>query len=316
MQYRILGKTNFEVSRICFGGLTVGPLQKNMTPQDGGKIILSAFERGVNMIDTANMYDTYEHIEWALRSYDRKKIHIMSKDYSYSKETAQKSLERALRELKTDYIDGFLLHEQESEHTLRGHYEALEYFIRMKEKGYIRAVGISTHFVAAVKAAGAMEEIDIIHPIVNKSGIGIVDGNVKEMLDVIALAKKNNKGIYAMKPLGGGNLIKNYDESLDFVLGIDDIDSIAIGMQNKSEVIANVLKFNGREIPDDIKKMLSTQKRRLKIANWCQGCGRCVDKCQQNALEIVGGKALVDENKCVLCGYCSKECKEFCIKVI
>lgn len=316
MQYRILGKTNFEVSRICFGGLTVGPLQKNMTPQDGGKIILSAFERGVNMIDTANMYDTYEHIEWALRSYDRKKIHIMSKDYSYSKETAQKSLERALRELKTDYIDGFLLHEQESEHTLRGHYEALEYFIRMKEKGYIRAVGISTHFVAAVKAAGAMEEIDIIHPIVNKSGIGIVDGNVKEMLDVIALAKKNNKGIYAMKPLGGGNLIKNYDESLDFVLGIDDIDSIAIGMQNESEVIANVLKFNGREIPDDIKKMLSTQKRRLKIANWCQGCGRCVDKCQQNALEIVGGKALVDENKCVLCGYCSKECKEFCIKVI
>ncbi len=46
----------------------------------------------------------------------------------YTEDMAKESLDLALRELDTDYIDIFLLHEQESIHTLRGHYEAIEYF--------------------------------------------------------------------------------------------------------------------------------------------------------------------------------------------
>ncbi|SHH06938.1 aldo/keto reductase [Tepidibacter thalassicus] len=316
MEYNVLGKTGFKVSKMCFGALTIGPLQKNFNPKYGASIILEAFESGVNFIDTAELYGTYAHINEVFKFYQRDKIILITKSYSYSKETAKESLEKALREMNTDYIDGFLLHEQESEHTLRGHYEALEYFIKMKEKGYIRAVGISTHTISAVKAASKINEIDIIHPIVNKAGIGIYDGNIEQMLEAIREAKKNNIGIYAMKPLGGGNLIHSYDEALDYVLNLKEIDSIAIGMQSKEEVKANILKFEGKKIPDEIKEKLNNKKRELHIANWCEGCGSCVSKCTHKALSIVNNKAVVDKDKCVLCGYCSKYCKDFCIKVI
>lgn len=316
MDYKILGKTNFKVSKMCFGALTIGPLQKNMSYKDGAKIILEALNNGVNIMDTAELYGTYGHINEALKDFDRSKVHIITKSYAYDIKTAEESLSKALKEMNTDYVDGFLLHEQESEHTLRGHYEAFEYFMKMKDKGYIRSIGISTHNVAAVKAASKIPEVDIIHPIVNKAGIGIHDGNIDDMLDAIKVAKSNNIGIYAMKPLGGGNLIKSYDEALNFVLNLDCIDSIAIGMQSIEEVHANILKFDNKEIPDNIKVKLNNQTRELQIQDWCLVCGKCVKNCSHKALTIVDNKVVVDKEKCVLCGYCSKYCKDFCIKVI
>ncbi|OPJ57285.1 aldo/keto reductase [Alkalithermobacter paradoxus] len=316
MKYNVLGKTGFKVSNICFGALTIGPLQRNMSKEDGGSIIIEAIDKGINFIDTAQLYGTYPHIKEALKACKRENIIIITKSYAYSKETAKESLEEALREMNTDYVDGFLLHEQESEHTIRGHYEALEYFVKMKEKGYIRSVGISTHNIAGVKAATKINEIDVIHPIVNKSGIGIHDGSIDDMIDAIKEAKNKNIGIYAMKPLGGGNLIHSYDEAMDFVLSLDVLDSIAIGMQSKEEVMANVLKFEGYDIPKDLKMKLSSKKRELQIATWCTGCKACSLKCGHKAIEIINNKAVVDKEKCVLCGYCSKYCKDFCIKII
>lgn len=316
MEYNILGKTGFKVSKLCFGALTIGPLQRNFEPKKGADIILEAFNRGVNFIDTAELYGTYPHIKEAFKAYQRDKIILMTKSYSYSKETAKESFEKALKEMNIDYIDGFLLHEQESEHTIRGHYEALEYFIKMKQEGYIRSVGISTHTVAGVVAASKMNEIDVIHPIINKAGIGIHDGTIEDMLRAVRIAKNNNIGIYGMKPLGGGNLIHSYDEALDYVLNLHELDSIAMGMQSKEEVIANILKFEKKEIPNEIKEKLNNKKRYLQIADWCIGCSACIEKCSHKALSLYNEKAVVNKEKCVLCGYCSKYCKDFCIKII
>jgi len=316
MEYRRLGQTDLIVSRLCFGGLTIGPLQKNLDIQHGAEIIREAFDRGVNFIDTAELYDTYKYIHKALEGIPREKLIIATKSYAYSKKMAEESLKKALDELNTDYIDIFALHEQESEYTLKGHYEALEYYVKMKDKGYIRAVGISTHNVAAVKGALKYKEIEIIHPIVNMEGLGIADGTIDEMIDALREAKKKGLGIYGMKPLGGGNLLNRVDEAFDFVLNLDILDSIAVGMQNIDEVIANVCRFNGEDIPEDIKIRLSKRSRRLHIDFWCEGCGSCVKACRLKALKIVNNKVEVDKNKCVLCGYCSHYCPNFCIKVV
>jgi aryl-alcohol dehydrogenase-like predicted oxidoreductase len=182
MEYRVLGNTGIKVSRMCFGGLTVGPLQANLPIEVGAEVIAEAFNRGVNFIDTAQLYKTYPYIKRALEICEKKDIVIASKSYAYDEETAKKSLDEALTELNRDTIDIFLLHEQESEHTLRGHYEALKYYLKMKELGIIRAIGISTHTIRAVEAAAKMEEIDVIHPIINIKGIGIQDGSRDEML--------------------------------------------------------------------------------------------------------------------------------------
>ena len=61
-----------------------------------------------------------------------------------------------------------MLHEQESVYTLRGHKEALEELYRLKSCGIIRAVGISTHYVAAVDAAVSWG-LDVVFPLLTST---------------------------------------------------------------------------------------------------------------------------------------------------
>lgn len=320
MKYTKLGHTDLEVSKLCFGGLIIGPLQSNLSVDEGADVILKAFELGVNFIDTAELYGTYPHIREAVKkaannsSISRKPV-IATKCYAYTTEGARESVEKARKELDLDVIDIFMMHEQESRLTLRGHRDALEYYLWAKQKGIIRAVGVSTHNIEVVEACAEMPEIDVIHPLVNKKGLGIGDGSIEQMLNAVKKAYECGKGIYSMKPLGGGNLISSYNESLKFVLDIPYIHSIALGMQSPEEVIMNVCTFDNTEIPGDVIKKLQSRRRHLHIDYWCEGCGRCVERCRQNALSIKDGKAAVNKDKCVLCSYCASACPLFAIKV-
>lgn len=314
MQYVDLGSTGLKVSRLCFGGLVIGPLQADLSISRGAEVIRKAFELGVNFIDTAELYGTYGHIREAIRLSGEKPV-IASKSYAYDEKGAENSLESARRELDVDVIDLFLLHEQESRLTLRGHRDALEYYLRAKAKGIIKAVGVSTHNIEVVRACAQMPEVDVIHPIVNKRGLGIGDGTIGEMLEAIKTAHGKGKGIYSMKPLGGGNLLKSYEESVEFVLDIPFIHSVAMGMQSVEEVIMNAAVFEGKEVSPDIRAALENKTRSLHIDSWCEACGRCVERCRQGALALNNGKLEVAREKCVLCGYCSSACPQFAIKI-
>lgn len=314
MQYCTLGNTGLTVSKMCFGALTIGPLQADLKIDEGSELILEAIENGVNFIDTAELYETYPYIKNALKK-TNKDICIASRSYAYTKEMAKQSLELARKELDRDVIEIFGLHQQESEHTMRGHREALEYFIDAKQRGLIKAVLITTHHVEVVKLCSKMPEIDVIHAILNKNGLGIADGSVQDMVLAIKDAYDCGKGIYSMKPLGGGNLIKEYAECMDFVMGIEQVHSIAIGVKNSNELKMNIDYFNGKkESAQNINQNIKEKK--LHIDYWCERCGKCVKVCSQNALSIIDNKVCVDKSKCLLCGYCGSVCPQFAIKVI
>jgi len=309
-----LGSTDIYVTKICFGALTIGPLQSNMPIEEGAKVIEYALEKGINFIDTAQLYDTYKYIKEAIKNGKYAPV-ISTKSYAYTKEQAKKSLEQARKQLDLDVIDIFMLHEQETHLTMKGHREALEYYLNEKEKGKIKAVGVSTHAVEIVNLAADLKEIDVIHPILNISGLGIIDGNKEEMLKAISKAKNNGKGIYTMKPLGGGNMINEYDKCMDYLIDNKDIESIAIGMKNINEVDMNIKKVSRQTISKQLRKKVSLQKRQLHIEFWCEKCMKCIDRCKQDALSYDGNKIVVNDDKCVLCGYCSSVCEAFAIKI-
>ncbi len=318
MEQRRLGNTGLSVSRLCFGGLTLGPLQANLSPERAGALIDYAYNFGINFLDTADLYDNYPQIEAGLRRVGRHNLVIASKSYAYDVKGAVASVDKALMALKRDYIDIWLMHEQESTHTVRGHFEALETYHRLKEQGKLRAIGLSTHYVQGVEAALKYPEIEVIHPIFNIKGIGIQGGSVLDMQNAIEAAYSSGKGIYGMKVLGGGHLLKEKKAAFDFALSKPFFHSIALGMQSEDEILYNVLKFKGQEIPGQLEEMLFHKQKRIVIDPWCTRCRACVEGCQHGAMQYIEAddKMVVDAQKCVLCGYCAKRCPDFCIKII
>lgn len=312
-----MGATDIRVSRLCFGALTISPLQRDMPVDEGAQVIRRALELGVNFIDTSQFYRVYPPIARALKQYSASDdVVIATKSYAYDAIGMQAALEEALRELHRDYIDIFMLHEQESMLTIKGHWGAVEHLLTAKERGLVRAVGISTHTVRGVRAAALVPELDVISPLINSAGIGIVDGNRDDMVNAIEFAAACGKGIYAMKPLGGGHLMDRVDDALAFLLGMGSVASIAVGMKSSSEVEMNVCLFTGEKVSESLRAATIAVPRRLHIDDWCQGCGECAAKCPSQAMFIKNGKAVADPSRCVFCGYCARHCPEFAIKVI
>ena len=316
MFYRALGKTGLSVSPIAFGALTIGPIHKNLSVTDGAAVIREALELGVNFIDTAQCYDTYPYIRAALKGCNET-VYITSKSYAYDRIGMAKAFEECRLALDRDVLDVFLLHEQESRYTIEGHQEALDYLQEQKAKGRLRAAGISTHAVDAVDAAAAREDIDVIHPLINMRGYGIIDGSRDQMLAAIDKAKANGKGLYGMKALAGGKLADEARECFRWAYDLPALDSFAVGMKSPQEVRINVAWALGNEPdPADLAQYV-VEKRHIEVRDTCEGCGSCIRRCGQRAISMADGAKTVTINlkRCVLCGYCRDNCENDAIRI-
>lgn len=292
----------------------MSPLQKNMTPREGAALLIYAYERGVRFLDTADLYESYPHIREALKS--APDYIISTKAYCWDRETAHAALERAFRGLGRDYVDLFMLHEQESLYTLRGHEEALLFLEEQRQNGHIGAVGVSTHYAGCVRAVTRFPMIKVVHPLINVGGVGIQDGSREDMEAAIAHARGFGCGIFAMKPLGGGHLIQSSRAALEYALHSPLLDSVAVGMQSFEEIDANIALCNGESDAAQRLEKLHHRKRSMMVHDYCEGCGKCAARCAQHAISIVNGRANIDPERCIFCGYCARVCPQFCIKVV
>jgi predicted aldo/keto reductase-like oxidoreductase len=313
LRYTKLGSTDFLVSRLSFGTLTIGPLQKNYSLEFGAGLLRTAYEMGVNFFDTAELYETYKYIKSAFPNHCN--VIVTGRSYAYDTETAQSSLKTFLKETGRERADIFMLHEQESEYTLKGHYEAIEFLLKQKNKGLIGALGISTHYIRAVEAAMMYPEIEVIHPIINFKGLGIADGTRDEMLAAIKKAYDAGKGIYGMKSIGGGNLLNEKERALSYILGLNCLHSVAVGMQSIDEITYNTQLFSMHEPAAALSERLKSQKRSIKTDETCILCGKCEIRCPQKAIKIIEKQVCIDESKCVYCGYCGTVCDAFAIRI-
>jgi ferredoxin len=180
--------------------------------------------------------------------------------------------------------------------------------------------------VEPARAIVAEPGIDVIFPILNHKGLGIMDGSIDDMIHVCHQADARGMGIMVMKPLGGGHLRKSPKEAFDFIQRLGIVDSICVGMKSTAEVECNVSLIEGHNVPGQILDQLETVSRRIIVNHLCKGCGNCLEACAQGALSIdistanIGpgkkGQAVVDRDKCILCGYCVEVCPAFSIRVV
>ena len=309
-----LGINGPLVSEICFGSLAISPLQGRVSADEGRDILRYAFAKGIDWVDTAEIYDNYDQLRPVLIEYPEAKV--VSKSYAVTAKELEQSLEKARRELNRDVIDIFLLHEQESHLTLKGHAGAWEALQKAKTSGQVGYIGISTHAIQGVRAGALQPGLDVIHPLINYQGLGIIDGSLEEMLESIKFASELGTGMYAMKVFGGGHLAREPEKALEFIRGIRGINAMALGMSSQQEVDFNLALLSGTEISEELRHAVIFREKKLYIADWCQGCGECVTVCPQKALSIKSGHAFVQNEQCVLCGYCGRACVHFCLKIV
>ncbi len=311
-----LGRSGLAINPLVFGTLPMGPLQANLSPQDGGRLIRRALESGVTLLDTAELYGSYPHIRAGLDGY-RGEVHIATKTHAPDAATARAHIEKALRELGRERLDIVHLHAARLADPCRERAEVLDLLLTLQQQGTIGLIGISSHYVSAIRRAIDHPEIAVLHPLINRTGRGIIDGTAADMADAIAAAAQAGKGIYAMKALAGGNLISSARESLTYVRGLAGVHAVALGMLSTAEIDANLAFFAGRPADAGVWGQLEGRRRQLRImTQFCKGCGACVTACTEGGLQLADGKAVVNAETCVLCGYCAAACPEFMIRVV
>ena len=305
MKKNILGKTGIEVTQVGFGVLPMGPHQRNLSTEEGARILTYALERGINFIDTAQYYLTYPHIKEALSGFDGHPI-ISSKSLAHGYEEMEAAVSEAIDAL--GYVDIFLLHEvRPGDFALRK--GAWDYLIEAKAKGIIRAIGVSTHHVDVVREVALVPECDVIFPLINYAGLGIRNGDEpgtrEDMEGAISLANANGKGIFTMKTFGGGPLVAEYAQCLEYSLGLEDSSSTMIGFASTKDV-DDLFDFLEGKIPS-----IDTSEKVMHIERGsCEGCGSCIERCANEAISFSreDGLAEIDPDKCMTCGYCVPVC--------
>lgn len=315
MRMKPLGDTGITVTEFGFGTLCLGPLQANLPVEEGAALIRHAVELGVNFIDTAAMYGTFAHVRRALDGWEEPVV-IASKTHALDYAEAQEHVESALEEMALDQLDVVHVHGHRIPDVLNARADVLRCLLDYKAKGLIQAVGVSTHRVSVARGAARHPDIDVIHPLINRTGIGIIDGTAEEMLAALAEAKSNGKGVYAMKALGGGNLLEDREANLRWVLDRPEVDAAVVGIMRRQEVDFNVYVARREPVPAAVREATPMATKRMIVLGFCKLCGTCVEACPSEAITLGEERAQIDAAKCVLCGYCAPVCPEFALRMV
>jgi aryl-alcohol dehydrogenase-like predicted oxidoreductase len=148
MERRKFGRTDMEFSALGFGGAEIG-YNESQTQEEVDRLLNSALDAGLNVIDTAAAYKTSERLIGNAVSNRRSEYYLLTKcgaldgfsRSDWSAEGILDTIETSLKNLKTDHIDIVQLHSCDSETLRKG--DAIEGLRRAREKGYARYIGYS-----------------------------------------------------------------------------------------------------------------------------------------------------------------------------
>jgi len=197
MERRRLGKTDMDVSVLGFGGSEIG--YQRVSRRTVERLLGSALDAGLNVIDTAECYDNSEELIGRAVGARRADYHLFTKcghgnswgRAEWRPAALRKSIERSLKRLATDHVDLVQLHSCSLEHLRKG--DAIAALERARERGFTRYVGYSGDGEAA-RYAVECGRFDAL-----QTSVSVAD---QEAIDVtLPLAAKRGVGVIAKRPL-------------------------------------------------------------------------------------------------------------------
>ena len=247
MEYSFLGHSDLKVSKICLGTMTFG---EQNTCEEAHQQLDFAFSRGVNFIDTAEMYpvppreqtqgDTENFIgSWLLKRQCRNEVIIASKvagpgmmDYlrwgaQLTRDHIDKALHDSLRRLQTDYIDLYQVHWPARQTNFFGKLgytfdpqdstpieETLEVLHDYTKQGKIRYIGISNETPWGLMQYLTLADKNHWPRVVSvQNPYSLLNRSYE--IGLAEFSHRENVDLLAYSPLGFGTLTGKYLQSAD-----------------------------------------------------------------------------------------------------
>lgn len=234
-----LGKTGLEVTRLAMGTGTHGVGRKsNQTRKLGiqgvADLLEAAYDRGVTFWDSADQYGTHPHLREGLKRVPREKVVILTKTHATTEAEMKADLDRFRQELNTDYLDIVLLHFMTRGDWPQLKQGAMNVLAEAREKGIVRAHGVSCHTLEALQAAADSPWVQVDLARINPAG-AVMDADVPTVVSVLRRMKADGKGIIGMKLFAAGQLRSRIDECLRYTLNLDCVDCFTIGSESREE---------------------------------------------------------------------------------
>ena len=109
----------------------------------------------------------------------------------------------------------------------------------LKEKGIIRAHGVSIHSSIALGKCIDTPWVDVVHTRVNAFGEAMDDKNPDQVLDIVKQIHNKKKGVIGMKLIGNGNFRNDpekIEKSLHYVLKSGAVDMMIVGFEEPWQI--------------------------------------------------------------------------------
>lgn len=216
--YRLLGRTGVRVSPFALGTMNFGAFGK-VSAEAGQQLVQQAFEAGINLIDTADVYSKTESeviVGQALaKAAIREDVVLATKFFSplgddpnrrgSSRRWIFRAVEDSLRRLGTDYIDIYQAHRPDEATELEETIDALADLVRA---GKIRYYGTSTFPASQVVEAQWLGRARGTRPATEQPPYSILARGIET--ELLPVAQQHGLGVLVWSPLAGGWLSGRY----------------------------------------------------------------------------------------------------------
>lgn len=253
-----LGKTGIKVSLLAQGtgynGYNRSSEHTRMGKEKFDRLLRHGLDEGINFLDMADLYGSHPFVKETVKGLPRDKYVLLSKIWP-RQETwvtpsggAVEEMDRFRKELAVEMVDIVLIHCATDSKWAEQYERIRDELSALKQKGVVRAVGVSCHDHGALKVAATHPWVDVIFARINHKGGRqySMDDTVEEVTKTLRTARANGKAVVGMKIFGAGKLVQpeEKDASLKYVLGNHLVDAMTIGMLSTDQVDDSITRIN------------------------------------------------------------------------
>lgn len=217
MEYRKLGNSGLEVSKIGLGGNNFG---SSADEQTSIAVIHQALDMGVNFIDTANIYGGGRSEEFVGKAVKGKRNQvIIATKFGWSRAQGEppnarggsrflimNAVEASLKRMQTDYIDVYQMHMQDSQTPIEETLRALDDLIRMGKVRYISCCNFSAWQITEALWVSRLNHLSSF--IADQVRYNVLEREMET--DLVPCWEKYHFGVIPWAPLAAGFLTGKY----------------------------------------------------------------------------------------------------------